>query len=769
MSNELSIIKNFQETKDDIERLQTSEHEPGPGGAPLTIKEIDGSPSVANVTEIQVTNGKLTDNTGGSVTLDLSGGSDPNAIHTNVAGEIAGITEKDTPISADMLVIEDSADTNNKKMVEIGDLPFTNNTGTVTQITAGDGLTSSPSPITTSGTINAGEGPGIDVTSDAVGLGGDSILLYHANGNPVSEYATVTLACAAAASGDRIELPPQSLTEDFTVPADVAVVCVDRTQATIHGQVTLSVGSVLNNLTVEHSSTNTDVNCIVGPTSGKAEVYNCNLLSTSTSGNPLCVQQMYGGSVELYYCTFLCQKNGTDIAAIGLLGSAAPDVPARYYLKTWDDFTGTTSPTFENGGDVFYDIVFGISDTWAQQDVNGYIFYGSDRTNPKYWFGDENSETLSRTGNDFGICGSMALCNPVGVTISLTSHASFSMTNIQATMYGTAPWPASIPAVGDEVKVYACEMAVLCGYPLLGDRSAIDVINHFALHSNETNMLRHMVVPTNSSGDAGKVNALNAGGTAYTLQTQSGTDSHAFHDNTTQSANKVLAGPTTGADANPAFRALVNADLPEPVAYKSTSTLTITSDAVTITKNFHTLTSESGTSDDLATINGGTSKQFIVLQATATHTITVKHGTGNIYLNGAADFALTGDKTLILFYDGTNYADVGAGGGSIPVKASAAELDTGTDDAKFATAKGLKDSHNVPSVVPGTTGNVLISDGTDWISSVPAGGGDVIQDGAVTPGNIAIFSADHHIEDGGPPGGGSVPPALKVIMNLNFT
>ena len=59
---------------------------------------------------------------------------------------------------------------------------------------------------------------------------------------------------------------------------------------------------------------------------------------------------------------------------------------------------------------------------------------------------------------------------------------------------------------------------------------------------------------------------------------------------------------------------------------------------------------------------------------------------------------------------------------TLPVKASGAEIDTGEDDAKFATAKALKDSHNVPSVTPGTSGNVLTSDGTDWTSAAPAGG-----------------------------------------------
>jgi len=65
---------------------------------------------------------------------------------------------------------------------------------------------------------------------------------------------------------------------------------------------------------------------------------------------------------------------------------------------------------------------------------------------------------------------------------------------------------------------------------------------------------------------------------------------------------------------------------------------------------------------------------------------------------------------------GTNTGDQ-----TLPVKASGAELDTGTDDAKFATAKAINDSHNVPSVAPSTSGNVMTSNGTDWVSSTPSG------------------------------------------------
>lgn len=50
-------------------------------------------------------------------------GDDPNAIHDNVAGEIDAITEKATPVDADLVIIEDSEDSFNKKSVQVGNLP----------------------------------------------------------------------------------------------------------------------------------------------------------------------------------------------------------------------------------------------------------------------------------------------------------------------------------------------------------------------------------------------------------------------------------------------------------------------------------------------------------------------------------------------------------------------------------------------------------------------------------------------------------------------
>lgn len=50
-------------------------------------------------------------------------GADTTAIHDNVAGEIAAITEKTAPVDDDMLLIEDSEDSNAKKFLKFANLP----------------------------------------------------------------------------------------------------------------------------------------------------------------------------------------------------------------------------------------------------------------------------------------------------------------------------------------------------------------------------------------------------------------------------------------------------------------------------------------------------------------------------------------------------------------------------------------------------------------------------------------------------------------------
>ena len=53
---------------------------------------------------------------------------DEKVIHKDVAGEIASITEKTAPTSADKVLIEDSVSGDSKKMVQIGNLLATDDT-----------------------------------------------------------------------------------------------------------------------------------------------------------------------------------------------------------------------------------------------------------------------------------------------------------------------------------------------------------------------------------------------------------------------------------------------------------------------------------------------------------------------------------------------------------------------------------------------------------------------------------------------------------------
>ncbi|OGL47430.1 MAG: hypothetical protein A2161_09165 [Candidatus Schekmanbacteria bacterium RBG_13_48_7] len=69
----------------------------------------------------------------------LSGsGSDATAIHDNVPAEISAITEKGTPIGADKIIIEDSADSHNKKMVQITNLPTGSDSTAIHKATASE-------------------------------------------------------------------------------------------------------------------------------------------------------------------------------------------------------------------------------------------------------------------------------------------------------------------------------------------------------------------------------------------------------------------------------------------------------------------------------------------------------------------------------------------------------------------------------------------------------------------------------------------------------
>lgn len=81
--------------------------------------------------------------------------------------------------------------------------------------------------------------------------------------------------------------------------------------------------------------------------------------------------------------------------------------------------------------------------------------------------------------------------------------------------------------------------------------------------------------------------------------------------------------------------------------------LVIATGAVTVIRPYHTLEPESGTADDLATVNGGKDGRIVTLRVKDSgDTVTLKDGTGNLRLTG--DFAMDSQQdTIQLLYDAT--------------------------------------------------------------------------------------------------------------------
>ena len=95
----------------------------GGGGSSSTFLELTDSPSSYSGHA-----GKSAIVNSGETALEFTtisggGGTDANAIHDNVDDEIINISEKTTVVDADILLIEDSEASYNKKSIQIGNLP----------------------------------------------------------------------------------------------------------------------------------------------------------------------------------------------------------------------------------------------------------------------------------------------------------------------------------------------------------------------------------------------------------------------------------------------------------------------------------------------------------------------------------------------------------------------------------------------------------------------------------------------------------------------
>ena len=90
--------------------------------------------------------------------------------------------------------------------------------------------------------------------------------------------------------------------------------------------------------------------------------------------------------------------------------------------------------------------------------------------------------------------------------------------------------------------------------------------------------------------------------------------------------------------------------------------LTIASGAITATRHYHRVDTESAAAaDDLDTINGGVAGMLLVLQSQAnTRVVTVRDNAGNIQLAGSANCVLNNvyDKLMLIYTPGNRWEEI---------------------------------------------------------------------------------------------------------------
>lgn len=141
---------------------------------------------------------------------------DADAIHDNIASEISVITEKVTPVSGDFLIIEDSAASNAKKRVQVGNLPTGGATTRIQDLC-----------------LNDGTSPYIQSTS-AAWIAVDSVIY---RGSTEAGAITNIKALCHIGGGTSMDIRVQDITNTLTICSKTGIT---ETSETIHDLGTIS-------------------------------------------------------------------------------------------------------------------------------------------------------------------------------------------------------------------------------------------------------------------------------------------------------------------------------------------------------------------------------------------------------------------------------------------------------------------------------------------------------------------------------------------------
>jgi hypothetical protein len=169
------------------------------------------------------------------------------------------------------------------------------------------------------------------------------------------------------------------------------------------------------------------------------------------------------------------------------------------------------------------------------------------------------------------------------------------------------------------------------------------------------------------------------------------------------------------------------------LANATAEAVTISAGVATITRMYATLDAQTGSADDLDTITL-TNGKFAFLRAASGDTITLKHGTGNITTVGAADVAITGNKTVLVFAAGSQVGvigDAGSGGAGMtsfslagtsgtPQTISDGNTLTVAAGVGISTTAGATDTVTVAANVNGLTADASPDGAADYVMTYDA-------------------------------------------------
>lgn len=303
-----------------------------------------------------------------------SGGTDPNAIHVNTSNEISGIAPKASPVVADLIVIEDSENSNAKKRVQLGDIPGTaTDANAIHDNVANEiiGIAAKTVPVANDiFIIEDSEAGGVKkrLPVSALPSGGNDSLpgvqqvlfvdktgdSYTADGTIQFPYNSIDAACTAANAltpgpTNRIGIivMPGRYNERFRLYNYCYVIGTNKDACVMHyasGSMVLAtnVTSGVWNMTIQEEST-FYLSWI--SQASNIEYHNCHFIGAGNSGNVFytedtavlrcwhCTVENTDPDLEVSWCLESSSQYFYDCEFYGLLYAATTATTSRYYFK----------------------------------------------------------------------------------------------------------------------------------------------------------------------------------------------------------------------------------------------------------------------------------------------------------------------------------------------------------------------------------------------------------------------------------------------------